>query len=72
MLRVLKLTLRMVHLRLAITNRPKYTVRAGIGAERDLRGAESEKGEVLLRGLLALRFVSHAQPARLWKAVFYI
>ena len=28
----------------------------------------SEKGEVLLRGVLTLRFVSHAQPARLWKA----
>ena len=32
----------------------------------------SEKGEVLLRGVLALRFVSHTQPARLWKAVFFI
>jgi len=28
----------------------------------------SEKGEALLRGVLTLRFVSHAQPARLWKA----
>ena len=25
-----------------------------------------EKGEVLLRGVLTLRFASHAQPARLW------
>ena len=30
----------------------------------------SEKGEVLLRRVLTLRFVSHAQPARLWKAGF--
>ena len=32
----------------------------------------SEKGEALLRGVLTLRLVSHAQPARLWKAAFYI
>jgi len=30
----------------------------------------SEKGEVLLRGVLTLRLVSHAQPARRWKTVF--
>jgi len=30
----------------------------------------SENGEVLLRGMLTLRFASHAQPARLWKTVF--
>jgi len=28
----------------------------------------SEKGEVLLRGVLTLRYSSHTQPARLWKA----
>jgi len=31
----------------------------------------SEKGEALLRGVLTLLFVSHAQPARLWKAGFF-
>jgi len=31
----------------------------------------SEKGEALLSGVLTLRFVSHAQPARLWKTCFF-
>ena len=35
-----------------------------------LRTLRSEKGEALLRGVLTLRFVSHAQPARLWEACF--
>jgi len=39
----------------------------GIRTARELM---SEKGEVLLRGVLTLRFVSHAQPARLWKTCF--
>jgi len=30
----------------------------------------SEKGEALLRGVLTLRYFSHAQPASLWKAGF--
>ena len=32
-------------------------------------GRSSERGEVLLGGVLTLRFVSHAQPARLWRTV---
>jgi len=36
----------------------------------DAHHSNSGKGEVLLRGVLTLRFASHAQPARLWKAGF--
>jgi len=48
------------------------SLRTRVAARRALRrvAPHQRKGEVLLRGVLTLRFVSHAQPARLWKAVF--